>query len=145
MWHDWAKTIVFQWNVDGTEFQELAFGGNGKTDDYGAVGNSKTGAHHILGLAEAMARAMPPRFVIAEACAHSAPVLGAEYKAVNWIRAAAIIARVDPVDRGYLRIDADKKLRLAELHARSSLHRGGRVSVTMQHVRPVWVRSIRPP
>jgi len=32
---------------------------------------------------------------------------------VNWIRAAAIIARVDPVARGYLRRDADKKLRLA--------------------------------
>ena len=23
IWHDWAKTIVFQWNADGTEFQEL--------------------------------------------------------------------------------------------------------------------------
>lgn len=115
IWHDWAKTIVFQWNSDGTEFQELPIGGNGATDNYGGAGNSKTGAHHILGLAEAMARAMPPRFVIAEACAHSAPVLGAEYKVVNWIRAAAIIARVDPVACGYLRIDTDKKLRLAAL------------------------------
>jgi hypothetical protein len=113
LWHDWAKTIVFQWNADGTEFQELPIGGNGTTDDYGAPGNSKTGAHHILGLAEAMARSMPPEFVITQACAHSAPVLGAEYKVMNWIRAAAIIARVDPVARGYLRLDADKKLRLA--------------------------------
>ena len=115
IWHDWAKTIVYQWNLDGTEFQELTIGGNGATDNYGAAGNSKTGAHHILGLAEAIAREMPRRFVIAEACAHSAPVLGAEYKVVNWIRAAAIIARVDPVARGYLRIDADRKLRLAEV------------------------------
>ena len=115
MWHDWAKTIVFQWNADGTEFQELPIGGNGKTDDYGDAGNSKTGAHHILGLAEAMTRTMPPEFVIAQACAHAAPVLGAEYKVVNWIRAAAMIARVDPVARGYLRLDADKKLRLAAL------------------------------
>jgi hypothetical protein len=115
MWHDWAKTIVFQWNADGTEFQELHIGGNGKTDDYGGAGNSKTGAHHILGLAEAMARAMPPQFVITEACAHGAPVLGAEFKVVNWIRAAAIIARVDPVARNYLRLDAAKKLRLAAL------------------------------
>jgi hypothetical protein len=68
-----------------------------------------------------MARAMPPRFVIAEACAHSAPVLGAEYKVVNWIRAAAIIARVDPVARGYLHIDGDKKLRLAEIRGNSGL------------------------
>jgi len=119
IWHDWAKTIVYQWNLDGTEFQELPIGGNGATDDNGAAGNSKTGAHHILGLAEAMARAMPPRFVIAEACAHSAPVLGAEYKVVNWLRAAAIIARVDLVARGYLRIDADKKLRLAEMRGNS--------------------------
>ena len=113
MWHDWAKTFVFQWNADGTEFQELPIGGNGKTDDYGAAGNSKTGGHHILGLAEAMARAMPRQFVVAQACAHGAPVLGTEYKVVNWIRAAAIIARVDPVARGYLRLDASKKLRLA--------------------------------
>ena len=40
-------------------------------------------------------------------------MLGAEYKVVNWIRAAAIIARVDPVARGYLRVDAVRKLRLA--------------------------------
>ena len=113
MWHDWAKTFVYQWNADGTEFQELPIGGNGKTDDYGAHGNSKTGGHHILGLAEAMARAMPPEFVIAQACAHGAPVLGAEYKVVNWIRAAAIVARLDPVARGYLRLDTSKHLRLA--------------------------------
>ena len=113
MWHDWAKTFVYQWNSDGTEFQELPIGGNGKTDDFGANGNSKTGGHHILGLAEAMARAMPPEFVIAQACAHGTPVLGAEYKVVNWIHAASIIARVDPVARGYLRLDATQRQRLA--------------------------------
>jgi hypothetical protein len=26
LWHDWAKSIVFQWNADGTEFPELNFG-----------------------------------------------------------------------------------------------------------------------
>ena len=36
MWHDWAKPIVFQWNADGTEFAELNFGGNGKTDAFGS-------------------------------------------------------------------------------------------------------------
>ena len=30
IWHDWAKPIVFQWNSDGSEFQELNFAGNGK-------------------------------------------------------------------------------------------------------------------
>ena len=39
---------------------------------------------------------------------------------VNWIRAAAIIARVDPVASGYLRIDADRKLRLAEVRNSAS-------------------------
>lgn len=63
LWHDWAKAIVFQWNADGTEFAELSFGGNGATDDGGAPGNSKTGAHHIIGLAEAMKRNLPAEFV----------------------------------------------------------------------------------
>ena len=29
LWHDWAKSIVFQWNADGSEFQELSIGGSG--------------------------------------------------------------------------------------------------------------------
>ncbi|GGY23067.1 hypothetical protein [Paludibacterium paludis] len=102
MWHDFAKTWVFQWNADGSEFQELNFGGNGKTDNGGRPGNSKTGAHHILGLAEAMARGMPPAFVVTQASAHAAPGGGNEYKVANWIRAAAILSRVDPLKAGYL-------------------------------------------
>ena len=53
--------MVFQWNADGTEFSELNFGGIGQTDIYGTVGDSRTRAHHILGLAEAMARGMAQR------------------------------------------------------------------------------------
>jgi hypothetical protein len=37
IWHDWAKQMVFQWNEDGTEFTELNFGGNGKTDKRRAI------------------------------------------------------------------------------------------------------------
>ncbi|TDR80225.1 hypothetical protein [Paludibacterium purpuratum] len=106
IWHDWAKTLVFQWNADGTEFPELNFGGNGKTDNQGQEGNSKTGAHHILGLAEAMKRGMPPDFVVTVASAHAVPTYGGEYKVVNWLRAAAILAGIDPYARGYLRRDA---------------------------------------
>ncbi|MFC5519667.1 hypothetical protein [Polaromonas jejuensis] len=105
IWHDWAKTIVFQWNADGTEFTELNFGGNGQTDNNGATGNSKTGAHHILGIAEAMKRGLPPDFVTTVASAHSVPTYGSEYKVVNWLRAAAIIAQIDPYAKGYLRRD----------------------------------------
>jgi hypothetical protein len=115
IWHDWAKSIVFQWNADGTEFQELNFGGNGVTDAFGAAGNSKTGGHHIMSIAEAMARGLSRGFVITQACAHSAPTSGNEYKVVNWLRAAAIMAQIDPVKAGFLETDAQGHLRLPAL------------------------------
>lgn len=121
LWHDWAKTIVFQWNSDGSEFQELNFGGNGVNDNFGASGNSKTGGHHILGLAEAMRRGLSPELVITQASAHSAPTLGNEYKVVNWLRAAAILARIDPVAQGYLAKDAQGNFRLPPLRQLGSL------------------------
>jgi hypothetical protein len=102
IWHDWAKTIVFQWTETGDEFPEFNFGGNGKTDKFGGAGNSKTGAHHILGVAETIKRGLPTQFVITQASAHAAPAEGNEFMVVNWIRAAAIIAQVDPVTSGYL-------------------------------------------
>ena len=74
----------------------------GQTDDYGAAGDSRTGGHHIISLAESMARNLPAAFIDVQASAHSAPTLGDEFKVVNWLRAAAIIAQVDPVARGYL-------------------------------------------
>jgi hypothetical protein len=117
IWHDWAKMMVFQWNADGTEFNELNFGGTGKLDAFGAPGDSRTGGHHILGVAESMARGLSPEFVITQASAHSAPTLGNEFKVVNWLRAAAIIARVDPVAKGYLTADAQGTLRLPALVA----------------------------
>jgi hypothetical protein len=115
IWHDWAKAIVLQWNADGTEFSELNFGGNGKTDNYNKPGDSKTAAHHILGLAEAMKRKLSPEFVITQASAHAAPSLGNEYKVVNWLRTAAILAQIDPVATGYLYQDNQNQLRLPPL------------------------------
>jgi hypothetical protein len=113
--HDWGKTMVFQWNADGTEFAEFNFGGNGATDNFGAAGDSRTGAHHIIGVAESMARGLAPKFVITQASAHSNPTSGNEYKVVNWLRAAAIIAGIDPVAQGYLRVDGAGRLRLPAL------------------------------
>lgn len=121
LWHDWAKPIVFQWNADGSEFAELNFGGAGKLDDGGAAGDSRTGGHHILGVAETMKRGLEPDFVIAQASAHSAPTLGNEYKVVNWLRAAAIVARIDPIARGYLRKDAKGRFRLPALRHTGSI------------------------
>ena len=115
IWHDWGKSIVFQWNADGSEFPELNFGGNGVTDNFGASGNSKTGAHHIISIAESMTRGLSPAFVITQASAHSNPTSGNEYKVVNWIRAAAIMAQIDPVAAGYLAPDAKGNLRLPAL------------------------------
>jgi hypothetical protein len=122
IWHDWAKAIVFQWNRDGSEFQELNFGGNGTTDAFGAAGNSKTGGHHIMSVAEAMKRGLSPAFVITQACAHSAPTSGNEYKVVNWLRAAAIMAQIDPVANGYLTIDGQGQLRLPALRRTGDLN-----------------------
>jgi len=115
IWHDWAKRMVFQWNADGTEFTELNFGGAGTTDNFGASGDSRTGGHHIMSIAETMARGLPPVLVITQASAHSAPTLGNEFKVVNWLRAAAIMAQIDPVAKGYLVLDGSGHLRLPPL------------------------------
>ncbi len=115
LWHDWAKSMVFQWNADGSEFTELNFGGTGVNDNFGAPGDSRTGGHHMISIAEAMSRGLSPAFVITQACAHSAPTSGNEYKVVNWLRAAAIIAQIDPVAKGYLYVDATGNLRLPPL------------------------------
>jgi hypothetical protein len=115
LWHDWAKPIVFQWNADGSEFVELNFGGTGATDNFGAVGDSRTGGHHIITIAEEMSRGLSPEFVITQASAHSAPTSGNEFKVVNWLRAGAIIAQIDPVAAGYLYVDGSGNLRLPAL------------------------------
>ena len=96
LWHDWAKAIVLQWNADGTEFAELRIAG--------------TGAHHILGIAETMKRGFSPDFIVTQASAHTSPN-DDEARVVGYLRAAAIIARLDPVANGYLR-DAGGTLRL---------------------------------
>src|SRR5215475_5352499 len=115
IWHDWAKPMVFQWKDDGSEFSELNFGGNGSTDNFGAAGDSTTGGHHIIGVAEAMKRGLSPAFVITQASAHSAPSSGNEFKVVNWLRAAAILAQIDPVVAGYLTKDSAGNYRLPAL------------------------------
>ncbi len=98
LWHDWAKSIVFQWNTDGTEFIELNFGGTGVNDNYGAAGDSRTGAHHIITIAEEMSRGLSPEFVITMACAHSAPTSGNEYMGTHTTFRAA---RCDATTTGH--------------------------------------------
>lgn len=122
IWHDWAKTMVFQWNADGSEYNEMNFGGNGKTDAWGTPGTTKTGGHHLMGIAESIARGLPPTFIIAQASAHGAPNAGNEFSVVNWLRTAAIMAQTDPVDRGLLIKDTTNRLRLAPVRKLASIN-----------------------
>src|SRR5262249_60405266 len=88
IWHDWAKMMVFQWNGDGTEFVELNFGGTGTNDNFGAAGDSRTGGHHILSIAETKARRRAPLFRLTQTSAHPAPAPGHHGQVTNWLRAA---------------------------------------------------------
>jgi hypothetical protein len=122
LWHDWAKAIVFQWNADGSEFAELHIGG--------------TGGHHIIGVAETMKRGLPADFVVTQVSAHAGPTEGNEPKVVGWLRAAALIARIDPVAKGYLRVDASGELRLPIVRALGSLdlNAAGRTNLLVEYV-----------
>jgi hypothetical protein len=90
VWHDAMKAVVFQWKNDGSELPELMIAG--------------TGAHHILGIAEALHRKLPPRLVVAIAAAHGTPGFERSGTLVDWIAAAALLAHVDPVAYGVLRM-----------------------------------------
>jgi hypothetical protein len=122
LWHDWAKAIVFQWNADGSEFAELHIGG--------------TGGHHILGVAETMKRGLPADFVVTQVSAHAGPTEGNEPKVVGWLKAAALIARIDPVAHGYLRVDQDGQLRLPVVRALGGidLNAAGRTNLLVEYV-----------
>lgn len=91
-YHDIMKTAVFQYNEDGTFFEELSIG--------------DTGGHHCLSGAEAIVRGHSPNFVTILLSAHAAPSLGDEAKVVTWCRASAMIAGVDPVEFGLLKKSA---------------------------------------
>jgi hypothetical protein len=101
LWHDIHKTVVMQWRPDGSELAEQII--------------ADTGAHHTISGAEAIVRGMPAELVVATLSAHNAatsvretvsapPILTGYQRLVNYIRAAAIIARVDPVVTGLLRV-----------------------------------------
>jgi hypothetical protein len=92
-YHDIMKTVVFQYNEDGSLLPELEI--------------AETGGHHCLSGAEAIARGHDARFVMVLLSAHAAPSLGDEAKVVKWCRASAIIAGVDPVEFGFVKKTAD--------------------------------------
>lgn len=110
LWHDWAKALVLTWREDGTLSSEGAIAG--------------AGAHHVLGLAEAMARGLPPAMILAQACAHAAPVEGDRDKVAGWLRAAAIVSRtawttpVEPTRECLISNAADDNW----IHAEAAVH-----------------------
>ena len=62
-----------------------------------------TGEHHVLSIAESIARKLPAQVVVAQACAHEYPATPAGEKlVVGWIKAASVIAGVDPIQYGLL-------------------------------------------
>jgi len=89
MLHDLHKPWVFQWQADGSCRTERPLAG--------------TGEHHVLGVAESILRGLPAPMVVAQACAHNHPGTPKdEADVAGWIKAAAIIAGVDPERAGLL-------------------------------------------
>ena|GEM_PF-85767 len=87
--HDLHKPYVFQWQADASSRTETPLAGAGE--------------HHVLSSAELLVRKAPAELVIAQACAHTHPGNEAEEtQVVNWLKAAAIIAGVDPITYGLL-------------------------------------------
>jgi hypothetical protein len=94
MLHDLHKPWVFAWSESGASRPEQTLAG--------------TGEHHVLSLAESLARGIPSGVVVAQACAHNHP--GSEKDEadpVAWLKAAAVLAGVDPVKAGLLAPSGD--------------------------------------
>ncbi len=86
--HDAFKAWVLQWKADGSLTHQAKVAG--------------TASHHPMIAAEALHRGLPPEFVIALASAHDPPGGASEPIVVGYLRAAAIVAKVDPVEIGLL-------------------------------------------
>jgi hypothetical protein len=92
--HDLHKPWVFQWQKDGSSRTEFSLAG--------------TGEHHVLGVAESIVRGVPAEVCVAQACAHNHPGFTKdEASPVKWLKAAAVIADVDPVKYGLLAADGE--------------------------------------
>ncbi|HVO29142.1 MAG TPA: metal-dependent phosphohydrolase [bacterium] len=91
--HDCMKPWAFQWKRDGTITAQPKI--------------ADTGSHHIFAIAEAIHRGLSPTFVVALASAHDTPTGDTAPRVVGYLRAAAILAGVDPVEKGILVRDGE--------------------------------------
>jgi hypothetical protein len=88
--HDFHKPWVFQWTANYDTLPEITIAG--------------TGAHHVLSIAESLYCGFPPELTIAMASAHASPTSKEERESIlAWIKAAGIIAGVDPRKTGVLK------------------------------------------
>lgn len=89
MLHDLHKPWVFAWGGNGASREEQTLAG--------------TGEHHVLSVAEFIVHKLPAPMIVAQACAHNHPGSAKdEAEVVGWIKAASILAGVDPVVFGLL-------------------------------------------
>jgi len=103
--HDLMKAWCLQWRADGTELEQATI--------------AATASHHIFVLAEGIHRGLSPELLVAVAAAHESPHLGEE-KVANFLRAAALLAGADPVERKLVASrcrDGCKLLRVASIEA----------------------------
>lgn len=91
--HDVMKSWAFQWKADGSITPQSTI--------------AATGSHHVFGIAEALHRGLSPRFVVTLASAHDAPAGDTAARVVGYLRAAAILAKVDPIAGGLLKKEGD--------------------------------------
>ncbi|MBF5043375.1 hypothetical protein FGE12_13340 [Aggregicoccus sp. 17bor-14] len=87
--HDAMKPWVLQWQPDGGLTTQPRVGG--------------TASHHAFIVAEALHRELPAAFVVVLASAHEAPLGPSAAHVVDYLRAGALLAGVDPVEAGLLR------------------------------------------
>lgn len=78
IWHDSLKAATLPWKPDGSCGPEPKI--------------ANTPEHHVLGLASAMLRHLPPELIYVIASAHQAPALGGEKTVCSYLQAASILA-----------------------------------------------------
>lgn len=97
--HDAYKAWTLQYTKDGSLITQAVVGG--------------TSSHHPFGVAESIHRGLPADLVVAQAAAHDPPGLLPE-RVIAYLRAASVLAGVDPIEKGYLARGADGAWTLAK-------------------------------
>ena len=98
--HDAYKAWTLQYTKDGSLLTQAVV--------------ASTASHHPFGVAESIHRGLSAELVVAQAAAHDPPGILPQ-RVIGYLRAASVLAGVDPVERGYLSRGADGSWTLAKL------------------------------